>query len=87
MENVLKALRNARRVVRAEAGITGEEGLYKPKITKERKIERRKRSERFSEAPAPEAKRPRPGTGSPRPLGKTAPGHSAGAPRKAARKA
>ena len=29
MENVLKALRNARRVVRAEAGLTGEEDLLR----------------------------------------------------------
>ena len=64
MEAVLKVLRNVRRVVRAEAGVTGEADIYKPKITKERKIERRKRSERFSdgEAPAPSAARPsRPG--------------------------
>jgi 23S rRNA pseudouridine1911/1915/1917 synthase len=58
MENVLKALRNARRVVRAEAGITGEADLYKPRITKARRIERRKRSERFSEPEAPRPARP-----------------------------
>lgn len=45
--NVLKALRNSRRVVRAQAGITGEEGIYKPKITSIRQMERRKRCERF----------------------------------------
>ena len=66
MENVLKALRNARRVVRAEAGITGEAGLYKPKITKARKIERRKRSERFSEPEAPRPARPRPAVRKPK---------------------
>jgi len=48
MEKVLKALRNVRRVVRAEAGITGEEGLYKPKITKERKNARKERAHTFS---------------------------------------
>jgi 23S rRNA pseudouridine1911/1915/1917 synthase len=68
MENVLKALRNARRVVRAEAGVTGEADLYKPKITKARKVERRKRSERFSEpeaaqAPTPRGAGSRPGSG------------------------
>jgi 23S rRNA pseudouridine1911/1915/1917 synthase len=98
MENVLKALRNARRVVRAEAGVTGEADLYKPKITKDRKIERRKRSERFSDEPAPARPRnarpgipaPRPGTGSPRPrkpAGATTPRKPAGAttPRKPAK--
>ena len=58
MEKVLKTLRNVRRVVRAEAGITGEEGLYKPRITKERKNARRDRSERFSPESAPQ-ERPR----------------------------
>ncbi|MGA2079020.1 MAG: RluA family pseudouridine synthase [Holophaga sp.] len=53
MEKVLKALRNVRRVVRAEAGVTGEEGLYKPRITKARKVARRQRAERYSE-PVPE---------------------------------
>ena len=62
MEKVLKTLRNVRRVVRAEAGITGEEGLYKPKITKERKNERYERSERFSEeAPQGRPRRATPG--------------------------
>ena len=59
MENVLKLLRNMRRVVRAEAGITGEEGLYKPKITKDRKNDRRDRAEKFSPDPEkPAAVRP-----------------------------
>ncbi len=94
MENVLKALRNARRVVRAEAGVTGEADLYKPKITKVRKIERRKRAERFSEEPAPSPARPRnarlgipaarPGTGSSRPR-KPAGASAKSAPRKPAR--
>jgi len=47
MEKVLKALRTGRRVERAEAGIQGEEGLYKPKITEERKLDRVRRAERF----------------------------------------
>ena len=59
MENVLRVLRNVRRVVRAEAGVTGEADIYKPKISKERKVERRERSERFAE---PETK-PRPKMG------------------------
>jgi 23S rRNA pseudouridine1911/1915/1917 synthase len=54
MEKVLKALRNVRRVVRAETGVTGEEGIYKPKITKDRKNERKDRAQRF----APEAVKP-----------------------------
>ena len=59
MEKVLRTLRNVRRVVRAEAGITGEEGLYKPKITKDRKNERRDRAERFT----PESEKPAPARG------------------------
>jgi 23S rRNA pseudouridine1911/1915/1917 synthase len=58
MENLLKALRNARRVVRAEAGMTGEAGLYKPKITRARKTARRMRAEHYSDPkPAPPAPR------------------------------
>ena len=75
MENVLKALRNARRVVRAEAGITGEADLYKPKITKDRKIERRKRSERFSGPESEPEARPR---GASAPRGADGPRTSAG---------
>jgi len=56
MEKVLKTLRNVRRVVRAEAGITGEEGLYKPRITKARKNARRDRAEVFGGEGAPEAR-------------------------------
>jgi 23S rRNA pseudouridine1911/1915/1917 synthase len=60
MENVLKVLRNMRRVVRAEVGVTGEEGIYKPKITKEQKAIRHERAERFApEAKAPGKSRPR----------------------------
>lgn len=36
----LKALRNSRRVQRAAEGVIGEEGIFKPKITKEHKAER-----------------------------------------------
>jgi len=87
METVLKALRNARRVVRAEAGITGEAGLYQPKITKDRKIERRKRSERFSDPEAPRPARPR-APGRPGAAGAHAPRpRTAGAAKPAARSA
>jgi len=48
MEKALRTLRNVRRVVRAEAGTTGEEGIYKPRITKERKNARHDRAEKFS---------------------------------------
>ncbi|HLO69094.1 MAG TPA: RluA family pseudouridine synthase [Holophaga sp.] len=51
LERALKALRNARRVERAEAGIKGEEAIYKPKITKDRKLERVRRAARFTEDP------------------------------------
>ncbi len=48
MEEALKVLRIQRRVERAEAGIQGEEGIYKPKITRERKHDRVLRAHRFS---------------------------------------
>ena len=48
MENALKKLRTVRRVERAEAGLKGEEGIYKPKITKGRKFDRVHRAARFS---------------------------------------
>jgi 23S rRNA pseudouridine1911/1915/1917 synthase len=74
MEKVLKALRTARRVERAEAGLKGEEDLYKPKITKDRKLSRVRRAERFGrddEAPRPrrdeDAPRPRRDGDAPRP--------------------
>jgi 23S rRNA pseudouridine1911/1915/1917 synthase len=89
MENVLKALRNARRVVRAEAGITGEAGLYMPKITKTRKIERRKRSERFAEPdqrPARPRAAGRPAEPDKRPARPRAAGKPAGAARRPAPK-
>ena len=47
METALKKLRTVRRVERAEAGLQGEEGIYKPRITKARKFERVRRAERF----------------------------------------
>ncbi len=48
MEAALKALRTQRRVERAEAGVQGEEGIYKPKITKGRKLERVHRAQRYA---------------------------------------
>jgi 23S rRNA pseudouridine1911/1915/1917 synthase len=51
LENALKALRTQRRVERAEAGIQGEEGIYKPKITKGRKLDRVRRAQRYAEEP------------------------------------
>ncbi len=40
MEAALKVLRTASRVTRAEAGVKGETGIFKPKITKARKEDR-----------------------------------------------
>ncbi len=40
MEAALKVLRTASRVTRAEAGVKGETGIFKPKITKDRKEDR-----------------------------------------------
>ncbi len=40
MEAALKTLRTASRVTRAEAGVQGETGIFKPKITKARKEDR-----------------------------------------------
>jgi len=48
MEVALKALRNKHRVQRAEAGVKGEEGIYKPRITKDRKLDRKDRAQRFT---------------------------------------
>ncbi len=61
-EAALKALRNTRRVQRAEAGVKGEEGIFKPTITKEHKAERISRARTHSK-PAPrrdEGDRPHP---------------------------
>jgi len=57
-EAALKALRTQRRVERAEAGIQGEEGIFKPKITKGRKLERVRRAERYAGEESAEAERP-----------------------------
>jgi 23S rRNA pseudouridine1911/1915/1917 synthase len=62
MEAALKVLRTQRRVERAEAGVQGEEGIYKPKITKGRKLDRVRRAQRYAEepeAPARAARGPR----------------------------
>jgi 23S rRNA pseudouridine1911/1915/1917 synthase len=55
-EAALRALRNHRRLMRAEEGVKGEEGIYKPKITFERKVDRIQRAKRFT---TPENARPR----------------------------
>ncbi len=61
MEGALKFLRTQRRVERAEAGIQGEEGIYKPKITKERKLDRVRRAQRYAgEQPEEAEPTPRP---------------------------
>ncbi len=72
-EAALRALRNTRRIQRAEAGVKGEEGIFKPTITKEHKAERISRArahakpagrrEEASDRPRadrPRADRPRP---------------------------
>ncbi len=56
MEAALKALRTASRVQRAEAGVQGEEGIFKPKITKGRKLDRIDRAKLHTK----EEKAPRP---------------------------
>jgi 23S rRNA pseudouridine1911/1915/1917 synthase len=48
----LKALRNSRRVQRAADGVVGEEGIFKPKITKEHKAERISRARTHAKPPA-----------------------------------
>jgi hypothetical protein len=48
MEAALKALRLRHRLVRAEAGKQGEEGLFRPKITEERKLERIRKAKRYA---------------------------------------
>ncbi len=50
MEAALKALRNASRVTRAEAGVQGETGIFKPKITKARKEDRIHRAKVYKKA-------------------------------------
>jgi 23S rRNA pseudouridine1911/1915/1917 synthase len=53
MEAALKTLRLKLRLGRAEAGKTGEEGLYRPKISHARKQDRIRRSKRFEIEGAP----------------------------------
>jgi len=60
MEAALKALRTFRRVERAEAGIQGEEGIYKPKITNARKFDRVQRAQRFTGEKTEEGRSERP---------------------------
>lgn len=59
MEAALKSLRLKLRLHRAEAGKTGEEGLFRPRITDERKLDRVRRAKRFAkpEAGAPAGER------------------------------
>jgi len=52
MEKALKALRNQRRVERADAGVQGEEGIFRPKITAGRKFDRVLRAGRFADKSA-----------------------------------
>jgi len=65
MEKVLRTLRTVRRVVRADAGLKGDEDIYKPKITAERKLDRVRRAERFTKegdrpaGPSPDREDPR----------------------------
>jgi len=49
MEGALKILRTQRRVERAEAGLKGEEGIYRPRITSGRKFDRVLRARRYAE--------------------------------------
>ena len=50
MEAALKTLRTASRVTRAEAGVQGETGIFKPKITKARKEDRIHRAKVYKKA-------------------------------------
>lgn len=49
MNQALEHLRNERRLQRAQSGITGEEGIFHPKITKEQKTKRVQRMKKFNE--------------------------------------
>jgi RluA family pseudouridine synthase len=60
MEAALKALRLRHRLVRAEAGKTGEEGLFRPKITEARKQERIRKAKRYAPDRVPDEQDPRP---------------------------
>jgi len=57
MEAALKALRTQSRIHRATEGVRGEEGIFKPRISRERKLERSARARRFDQ---PEAAPDRP---------------------------
>ena len=61
MDAVLKALRTQARLHRATEGVKGDEGIFKPRITRERKLDRSARARRFDrpEAPAERPDRPR----------------------------
>jgi len=61
MEAALKVLRTQSRLTRASEGLRGEEGIFKPKITRERKLDRSARARRFEGAGDAErpASRPR----------------------------
>lgn len=66
MEAALKALRLRQRLKRAEAGKTGEEGLFRPRITEARRQDRIRKSKRFGEAAEAGERDPRgPRTGRP----------------------
>jgi 23S rRNA pseudouridine1911/1915/1917 synthase len=58
MEAALKALRLRQRLTRAEAGTQGEKGIFRPRITEERKLARVHRSKRFSSEDAGETRPP-----------------------------
>ncbi len=62
MDAVLKALRTQARLHRATEGVKGDEGIFKPRITRERKLDRSARARRFDhpDAPADRPARPRP---------------------------
>lgn len=84
-EAALKALRTQRRVERAEAGIQGEEGIYKPKITKGRKLDRVRRAQRYAGEPEAVPEQPaRRGPRSEAPRGEGKAGRPAGSGRSAA---
>lgn len=63
MEAALKALRLRHRLVRAEAGKQGEEGLFRPKITEARKQERIRKAKRYAPDRVPDETNPRPERG------------------------
>jgi 23S rRNA pseudouridine1911/1915/1917 synthase len=60
MDAVLKALRTQARLHRATEGVTGDEGIFKPRITRERKLDRSARARRFDHPDAPTDRPTRP---------------------------